>query len=88
MELAEQLVKLAELLTELKAQGKIQQLKELKVQIKIQQLKELKVFNTLKLSIEALIEVLLEVLMDVTTDIATEAVASRLGYYSRGLDTN
>ena len=69
---------------------------ELKVWVKIRRLKELKVFNSLRLSVVVTTEVLTDILADITTDVATdvttdvaaEAIASRLGYYSRGLDTN
>ena len=81
-------MKLAELFTEFLA--------ELKVWVKIRRLKELKVFNSLRLSVVVTAEVLTDVLIDVTADIAadvtvditTEAIASRLGYCFRGLDTN
>ena len=37
---------------------------------------------------EVLADVLTDVTADVTADIATKAIASRLGYHSRGLNTN
>ena len=47
-------------------------------------------FNSLKLSIVVTTKVLADVFADITinitADIATEAIASRLGYYFRGLD--
>ena len=62
------------------------------MRLKIRRLKELKVFNNLRLSIvvaaEVLTDILADVTADVTADITAEAIASRLGYYFRGLDTN
>ena len=45
-------------------------------------------FNSLKLSIVVTTKVLADVLTDVTVDITVEAIAGRLGYRFRGLDTN
>jgi superfamily II DNA/RNA helicase len=62
------------------------------LRLKIRRLKELKVFNSLRLSVVVAAEVLTDVAADVAADIAAdvtaEAVAGRLGYRSRGLDTN
>ena len=62
------------------------------MQLKIRRLEELKVFNSLRLSIVVTIKVLADVTADVTTDITVDitvkAIASRLGYCFRGLDTN
>jgi superfamily II DNA/RNA helicase len=62
------------------------------LRLEIRRLKELEVFNSLRLSVVVTTEVLTDVAADVTTDIAAdvaaEAVAGRLGYRSRGLDTN
>ena len=70
----------------------IEVLAELKAWVEIWWLKELKVFNSLRLSIVVTVEVFADVLADITVDVAADiaakAVASRLGYYSRGLDTN
>ena len=33
-------------------------------------------------------KVLADILADITADITAEAIAGKLGYYSRGLDTN
>ena len=71
-------------------------LAELKVWVEIQRLEELKVFNSLRLSVVVTAEVLTDILTnvaadvtaDVTTDIAAEAIANKLGYHSKGLDTN
>jgi hypothetical protein len=46
------------------------------------------VFNSLGLSIVVATKVLTDVTTDVTADVAAEAITSRLGYRSRGLDTN
>ena len=45
-------------------------------------------FNSLKLSIVVAAEVLADVAADVIADITAEAIAGRLGYRSRGLNTN
>ena len=49
-------------------------------------------FNSLRLSVVVTAEVLTDVLADIAADVAAdvtvEAVASRLEYCSRGLDTN
>ena len=45
-------------------------------------------FDALKLSIVVTAKVLADVLMDIAADIAVKAIASRLGYYFRGLDIN
>ena len=57
-------------------------------QVKIRQLKELEIFNSLRLSVVATAEVLADIAADVAIDVTVEAIASRLGYRSRGLDTN
>ena len=45
-------------------------------------------FNSLKLFIIVAIKVLTDILADVTADITIEAITSRLGYCSGGLDIN
>jgi hypothetical protein len=62
------------------------------LRLEIRRLEELKVFDSLRLSIvvaaEVLADVAADVAADIAADIAAEAVAGRLGYRSRGLDTN
>ena len=65
MELAEQLVELAEVFTEVLTEVTVELITELiaelKAQVEIRQLKELKVFNSLRLSIVVAAEILAEV---------------------------
>ena len=61
---------------------------KLVAQVKVRQLKKLEVFDSLRLSVEVFADVTADVTTDIAADIAAEAVASRLGYYFRGLDTN
>ena len=39
-------------------------------------------------TVKILTDVLADVITDIAADITTKAIASRLGYYSRGLDIN
>ena len=45
-------------------------------------------FNSLKLSIVVTTKVLADILADITANVTTEAIASKLGYRSRGLNIN
>ena len=77
MELAEQLVELAKVFTDITTD--ITDGTELEVQVKIQQLKKFEVFNTLRLSMEVLAEVAIELITELVAELVrTELVQTEL----------